>query len=180
MRRSSLTIEHALLGFLRRQPRHGYAIHQALSDPAGLGPVWQIKLSQLYALLGKLAEAGYVSATTEPQENRPPRKLFHLTGTGESAFLAWVESPVKHGRQLRLEFLAKLYFARREGPDVVRRLVTRQREMCQAWQTAVTDQMADVAEEQPYHRLVFAFRAGQIQAMQEWLTLCEQMLAENQ
>ena len=180
MRRPSLTIEHALLGFLRRQPRHGYAIHQALADPAGLGPVWQIKLSQLYALLAKLEDAGFVSATTEPQENRPPRKLFHLTATGETAFLAWVESPVRHGRSLRLEFLVKLYFARREGANVAARLLAAQRAYCREWLAAQAALVA--AEEQNdrgYGRLVHQFRLGQIQAMLAWLDHCEENTRES-
>src|SRR5690606_18145290 len=113
------TLELALLGFLRPEPKHGYAIHQELSSPTGLGPVWQVKLSQLYALLGKLEEAGYLLATTEPQENRPPRKVFHLTDAGREAFQQWQQNPVRHGRSLRLEFLVKLYFARLDGTEAV-------------------------------------------------------------
>ena len=41
MIRQPLTIEYALLGFLRQQPRHGYEIYQQLSDPTGLGLVWR-------------------------------------------------------------------------------------------------------------------------------------------
>jgi DNA-binding PadR family transcriptional regulator len=133
MRQSSLSVECALLGFLRQRPKHGYAIHQELSDPAGLGPVWQIKLSQLYALLGKLEDAGYITATTEPQENKPPRKLFHLTDAGESVFLSWRQNPVTHGRSLRLEFLVKLYFARWEGADAAAHLLAAQRQKCRDW-----------------------------------------------
>jgi PadR family transcriptional regulator AphA len=136
MGQSPLSIELALLGFLRSQPKHGYAIHQELSQSAGLGPVWQIKLSHLYALLGKLEDAGYVSASTEPQENKPPRKLFHLTDEGERTFLSWLQNPVKHGRSLRLEFLVKLYFARFEGGDMAARLLAAQREQCREWLAA--------------------------------------------
>ena len=71
-----LTTEHALLGFLRRRPMYGYEIHQQLTHPTGLGLVWRLKQSQLYALLAKLEEAGYVTTTIEPQETRPPRKIF--------------------------------------------------------------------------------------------------------
>ncbi|MBK8985081.1 MAG: PadR family transcriptional regulator [Chloroflexi bacterium] len=170
LKTSSLTIEHALLGFLRGQPKHGYAIHQELTDSAGLGPVWQIKLSQLYALLDKLESAAYVFTVTEPQENKPPRKLFHLTAVGEAAFLAWVESPVAHGRSLRLEFLVKLYFARREGTDVESRLLAAQRVRCQEWLAAQESRAAGEAQNAgEYGRLVHQFRLGQIQAMLDWL-----------
>ncbi|MCB9421944.1 MAG: PadR family transcriptional regulator [Ardenticatenaceae bacterium] len=175
MKQLSLTIEPALLGFLRQQPKHGYAIHQELSAPNGLGPVWQIKLSQLYALLGKLEDAGYVTTTTEPQANKPPRKLFRLTPVGEAAFLSWVAGAVENGRSLRLEFLVKLYFARREGADVAARLLVAQREQCQRWLAAEQEIVdAETRDSHEYGRLVHQFRLGQIQAMLIWLDNCEE------
>lgn len=172
MKSTPLTIEYALLGFLRRQPQHGYAIHHQLSDPNGLGPVWRLKLSQLYALLNKLEEAGCVTTTLKAQESRPPRKLFHLTDSGTAVFLDWVQNPVAHGRSLRLEFLVKLYFARQEGGDMAARLLADQCARCQEWLTA--QESLVVIEEQngrEYGRLVHQFRLGQIQAMLNWLNL---------
>ena len=175
MRQSSLSIEHGLLGFLYQEPRHGYAIHQELSDPAGLGLVWQIKLSHLYALLGKLENAGFVSTTTELQENKPPRKIYHLTAEGQSAFLSWVQSPVKNGRSLRLEFLVKLYFARVEGAEVASHLLAAQRALCHDWlaveQALINEELTN---DRRYGRLVHQFRLGQIQAMLDWLDHCEE------
>jgi DNA-binding PadR family transcriptional regulator len=137
--------------------------------------VWQIKLSQLYALLGKLEDAGYITASTEPQENKPPRKIFHLTDEGEQAFLTWRQSPVKHGRSLRLDFLIKLYFARLAGADFVNNLLAAQRQQCQSW--LATEQEIineEVANGRRYGRLVHQFRLGQIQAMLNWLDQCEE------
>src|SRR4051812_40584710 len=94
MVRLPLTTEHALLGFLRQQPMYGYEIHQQLSESAGLGLVWRLKQSQLYALLGKLEQEGYIVATLEAQDARPPRKVYRLTGSGHLAFLEWVQTPV--------------------------------------------------------------------------------------
>lgn len=173
MRQSSLALEIALLGFLQQEPKHGYAIHQELTDAASLGQVWQIKLGHLYALLGKLEDVGYITATTEPQDNKPPRKIFHLTEAGREAFLAWVQAPVQHGRSLRLEFLVKLYFARLEGTAVAEQLLTHQRTLCHEW--LATEQeivAAEVENGRRYGRLVHQFRSGQIQAMLNWLDLC--------
>ncbi len=178
MKQSYLSIELALLGFLHPGPKHGYAIHQEFLDSTGLGSVWQIKLSQLYALLGKLEDAGFITATTEPQENKPPRKLFHLTAEGEAAFLTWVQSPVKHGRSLRLEFLVKLYFARLEGADIAAHLLAVQREQCQNWLAAEQKNInAETENGRRYSRLVHQFRLGQIQAMLVWLNQCEEVYA---
>lgn len=175
MSRPVLSIELALLGFLRRGPRHGYAIHQELAHPGGLGGVWQIKRSHLYALLAKLEDAGYIAATVEPQQARPPRRLFHLTEAGEQAFLAWVQSPVQNGRSLRLEFLVKLYFSRAEGPGVTAFLSAAQRGLCLEWLAAEQTKVdEEAAAGRRYGRLVHEFRRGQIQAMLAWIDRCEE------
>lgn len=167
-------IERALLGFLRERPRHGYAIHEELSDPDGLWMVWRIGKSRLYAMLGRLEARGYIDPTMEPQEGRPPRKVYRLTDAGREAFLTWVQRPVQHGRRFRTHFLARLFFARREGAGTVETLIERQRGLCQAW---LDEQEADVRQaEQPFRRLVPRYRAGQIRAMLDWLDDCEAAL----
>ena len=172
-----LTTEHALLGFLRQRPMYGYEIHQQLEDPTGLGQVWRLKQSRLYSLLVKLEREGYVTTTLEPQESRPPRKVFALTDAGAQAFRVWVQSAVPRGRKFRLDFLAKLYFARREGPEVTRRLIEAQRQSCRDWLAAEHMETAGLQEVQPYQWLVHQFRTGQVEAMLAWLDTCEKILA---
>ncbi len=175
----SLTVEQSLLGFLRQCPMHGYEIYQQLSASDGLGRVWRLKQSRLYALLSKLEDAGYVTATLEPQEARPPRKVFELTAEGRAAFLEWVQTPVQHGRQLRLEFLAKLYFARREGYETVEQLIERQRATCRGWLMEQQEMAESLPTEQLFDLLVHRFRIMQIEAMIDWLEVCQQNLQEN-
>lgn len=174
---SPLTTEHALLGFLRQQPMHGYEIHQRLAEPDGLGAVWRLKQSQLYALLAKLEEEGYLTTSVELQDMRPPRKIFQLTAAGRDAFLAWVESPVPNGRTLRLDFLAKLYFARREGPETALRLIEAQRDLCRDWLSDQQQEAGPVPGARPYEWLVHQFRIGQIEAMLAWLDTCQEVLS---
>jgi PadR family transcriptional regulator AphA len=169
-----LTIEHALLGFLNQRPMHGYEIGQHLADSAGLGAVWRLKQSQLYALLSKLEEKGFIFATIEPQEARPPRKVYQLTERGRMIFLNWVQSPVSHGRQMRLDFLAKLYFARGVGLPAAKALVDQQRETCRGW---LSDLQIRAGRQRvkrgfSYEWLVSQYRVGQVQATIEWLDKC--------
>lgn len=173
---SPLTIEHALLGFLRQSPMHGYEIHQRLSSSDGLEMVWHLKQSYLYALLTKLEKEALVTTTLEPQGARPPRKVFHLTALGQEAFLAWVQSPVEHGRDIRLDFLVKFYFAQREGVEMVLRLINQQRTACQTWLIRQQAEADDLAADQIFEELVNQFRISQIEAMLQWLTICEQKL----
>lgn len=174
--RIPLTVEQALLGFLRERPMHGYEIYQRLHQPTGLGLVWQLKPGQLYALLDRLEEEGYVSSTLEAQESRPPRKVFALTKKGRETFCAWLKSPVARGRAFRLEFLAKLYFAQRDSASTLEDLLREQRAACRAWLAEQQRLMAEVAEHDRYAWLVYRFRKGQIEAMLTWLDECAQTL----
>jgi DNA-binding PadR family transcriptional regulator len=171
-----LSTEFALLGFLRRQPKHGYEIYQQLSNATGLGLVWRLKQSQLYALLSKLEREGYLTTTIEYQDARPPRKMFELTEAGGQAFRDWVERPVQHGRKLRLDFLAKFYFARLEGPEVAVRLIERQRAACRDWLRQQEPETEALRLSRPYDWLVHKFRLGQIEAMLTWLDTCQETL----
>jgi len=172
----SLTIEYALLGFLHQQPMHGYEIHQKLEDPQGLGMVWRVKQSRLYALLGKLEKEGFISAVLEPQETRPPRKVFHMTSSGQEVFLAWVKKPVESGRQIRQEFLAKFYFARTQERKTAERLIELQQTACNLWLQDLQEDVAAGADMQSYEWIVWQYRISQLHAMIAWLDSCQASL----
>jgi DNA-binding PadR family transcriptional regulator len=170
MVKAPLTMEHALLGFLRKEPMHAYEMHHQLHQAEALGLVWRIKQSQLYALLARLEQVGYLTTVTAPQETRPARKMLHLTPAGHAAFETWRTTPVYHGRELRQEFLAKLYFAQQEGTACVETLVEAQRAACR---TILVDLQARAdAAKQPYARLVYEFRCNQVNDTFEWLDRC--------
>ncbi len=171
-----LSTEHALLGFLHQKPMHGYEIHRRLSETEGLGLVWQLKQNRLYALLARLEREGHVTTQLEPQQSRPPRKVYHLTDAGREAFLDWVQSPVEHGRNLRLDFMAKLYFAQKEGASVAQALVEQQRSECVSWLDSERARAEALKDERPYDWLVRRFRVGQLEAMLNWLDTCRQIL----
>ena len=135
--------------------------------------VWRLKQGHLYALLGRLEQEGYVVPTLESQERRPPRKVYALTELGRQAYRAWMEAPVTRGRQLRLEFLAKLYFALLEHEEAALRLVSAQRQVCKSWEVAKPVGLTDPAT---FPGLVASFRASQVQASIAWLDVCENVL----
>lgn len=171
-----LTIELALLGYLQQVSLHGYQIHQRLLEPDGLGQVWRLKQAQLYALLEKLEEAGFIQGTLQAQETRPARRVFHLTPTGQEMLQAWLFSPVTRPRQMRQEFQAKLYFAQIQGHAACARLIAVQRQACQKW---LAEQKISAQQESAsgaYVWLVDQYRVGQIQAMLDWLDVCQEKL----
>ena len=175
-RKTLLAIEHALLGFIQEQPLHGYEIHQQLQAAQALGLVWHLKQAHLYALLSKLETDGLIAAELIPQDARPPKRLLHLTSSGREAFNTWLATPVTHGRDLRIEFLAKLFWAQKLSTAATERLIAAQREECRAWLTEIQTELERLTGTQPYAALVLEFRRGQIEAMLAWLDTCEAAL----
>jgi PadR family transcriptional regulator AphA len=118
--------EFVLLGALFSEPKHGYQIIQFLQS--SLESTWQVSTSQLYVLLRRLEKDGLLQSRLKTQEMRPSKRIFSLSVKGKNAFLKWLKSPVEHIRDLRIEFLAKLFFSQRlslsEGSELVEKQLT--------------------------------------------------------
>ena len=173
----SVGLEIALLGLLRAQPRHAYELHQLLQEGVEpLGLIWRLKQSNLYALLAKLEEAGYVASKWNCTGTRPPRKILRLTPARSRGICGMGRNPVEHGRDFRLEFLAKLYFATQTGASTVRDLLSMQRAACMRWIAELQTQLHTSDPERTFERLIFEFRLTQSEAILRWLDTCEQAL----
>jgi len=156
---------YAILGALMRGPRHGYEILQFLEE--GLGPAWRFSTSQLYVLLKRLEKAEWVRSTLEIQDARPSKRVFSIAPTGKKEFLGWLKSPTDHVRDLRIEFLAKLFFFHHlglQGGDILVdaqiALLKQVKEGLMAKRRAETDE---------YKRLVYGFRISTLTAWLNWL-----------
>jgi|SRR5271157_2740796 len=120
--------EYPVLGILTLGEAHGYDICRRLHK--GIGSIWKLGKSQVYALLTRLERDGLVAHERVGQENLPARNMFRITTTGEEVFREWVDAPVNRVRDMRLEFLAKLWFARQADPDHERTLIDQQLAVC--------------------------------------------------
>ena len=158
----------ALLGLLQDQPHHGYDLYQRFADPAGLGQVWHLGMSQMYAELKTLQARGWVSAVVEQQDPRPTKKIFSLTPKGRASFQEWMAAPSKGLREMRVEFIAKLYFARQKGDRDLAALIA-----CQ--EKSLREELGKLKKEQKlqkadgFVRAVHTFRTNQIKAAMAWL-----------
>ncbi len=102
-----------------------------------------------------------------------PRKVYHLTAAGRLAFEEWLVSPVAHARQMRQEFLARLYFARLAGPQTAARLIDAQIEACRGWAQTLQARLAGEKSTAGFHRTVDEYRLNQIEATLGWLEQCK-------
>ncbi len=128
----AMPTEYALLGLLLDGPKHGYELARRFSPETALGEICHLEMSMLYALLKKQEKVEHIEAELESQGARPPKRIFHLTSLGRAAFMEWVRTPVGRSREIRLDFLVKMYFARQLGGDDVLALIDRQLEICMA------------------------------------------------
>jgi len=166
--------ENALLGILMTGPKHGYELHGYMS--ARMNEFWQLSMSQIYALLKRLQQEGCVISRKEGQENRPAKKIFSLTQTGKKRFLSWVQSPVQHVRDFRIEFMAKLFFIRELRLDLGDSLIDRQIDVLQEKRGGIEGSKEEITD--PFERLLFSFKTTQSSAVLKWLRECKRFVAK--
>ena len=160
--------EYVVLGILMKQGRHGYEIHNLLSS--GLGRTWYAGISQVYALLKRLEATEKVVSTVKQQDNRPAKHVYSITPKGRKAFLQWVHTPLERMRDLRLEFLAKLFFIRELNLSGSDELIRKQMDIFQKQLHDIKQEDENCHEE--FERLVLRFRINQIEAVLSWLEDC--------
>jgi PadR family transcriptional regulator, regulatory protein AphA len=164
-----LSLEYALLGVIRRKPIHGYDLLQILAQADGLGAVWRIKQSLLYATLEKLEEQSLLQSRLAPGEAFPMRKEYRITPRGEQAFFDWIRSPVRAERGMRQEFLAKIYFAGDVERGWIEELCTHQAALCSEWLKNFQRKRDACVDPKSFSQRVTAFRIRQVQATLDWL-----------
>ena len=157
--------EYILLGTLMSGPKHGYEIRQFLGE--ALGSTWHVGTSQLYNLLKRLEWEGLVSSSLETQEDRPSKRVFSLSEAGKRSFLVWLNCSTDNVRDLRVEFLTKLFFFQRLGLEGGDDLINRQVKVMDKAKEGLQQKYKN--EEAPYNRLVLDFKMSTVDAWLEWL-----------
>ncbi|MEI7555999.1 PadR family transcriptional regulator, partial [Candidatus Chlorohelix sp.] len=74
---------YALMGMLADEPRTGYDLAQLMKQQVGY--FWSAKHSQIYPELARLESEGLVTFEVIEQQDRPHKKLYHITPSGLEA-----------------------------------------------------------------------------------------------
>ena len=108
------TPDETLLGLLMTTPHHGYQLLETFQNPDALGRVWKLSTSQLYAVLKRLNEQGFITGEEAYSDDAPPRTIYHITAAGQNHMRAWLDEPQPSPsvRRVRVECLSRLYIAR--------------------------------------------------------------------
>ncbi|MEA3439723.1 MAG: PadR family transcriptional regulator, partial [Chloroflexota bacterium] len=102
-----MSLKHALLGFLSYQPMTGYDLKQHFDR--SIYYFWNAKLSQIYPTLNRMREDGWLTMEVDYQEERPNRKVYHITDAGRGELHRWLREPVDMA-PVRDVFLIKIFF----------------------------------------------------------------------
>jgi len=108
VQRGNPSLVYMILGFLYISDSHAYDLLKKLKET--FKEIWRPSQSQIYVVLSKLEKNQYILSKVIDQENRPPKKHFTITEKGKELFLKWLKSPTIHVKDMKSDFMAKLFF----------------------------------------------------------------------
>ncbi|MCX5322841.1 PadR family transcriptional regulator [Streptomyces sp. NBC_00120] len=118
-----MKFEYVLLALLSYRPFSGYDLRKWV-DTEGQFLRSRAHHSQIYRLLGRMVDDGWVAYEVDPREGRPDAKVYRLTPRGRDVLMEWVRSPYDPPSRFQdADFLARFSFAAPLDKDAAIRLI---------------------------------------------------------
>jgi DNA-binding PadR family transcriptional regulator len=86
-----MSLEYAILGFLNYHPYSGYDLKKIFDT--SIRHFWPADQSQIYRSLIRLTDNGWAEMEKIPQDDRPDRKVYHITESGRTELRSWIAGP---------------------------------------------------------------------------------------
>lgn len=164
------TAEYAVLGLLRQRPTYGYDLQHDLSGGQGLARVCPVEPAMIYAILKSLSGLELIDGEWD-NSVYPPKAVYGATTEGDAEFQRWLRRPVGRMREVRNDFLVKLYFALEEDPILARELVEAQIEACREYGDEVAQELSS-ATPASFDAIALGSKASAAKLTREWLETC--------
>ncbi|RYB93914.1 PadR family transcriptional regulator [Nocardioides oleivorans] len=87
-----MALEHALLVALSERPASGLELTRRFER--SLGFFWHATHQQIYRVLGRMVDDGWVTVEVVAQEGRPDKKVHTPSDLGRAALEAWLAEPL--------------------------------------------------------------------------------------
>ena len=166
----SLT-EYAVLGILAEAPTHGFAISRELAPKGSVGRVLTVRRPLTYRALDRLVALGLATPVhSEPGDGGPQRLVHKATPAGKRRLKKWLGEPVKHVRDMRIEFQLKLVLLQRSGSSPLD-LIERQRSLLEPTLLALDTHTTDPPD------LLELWRQHNAAATDDYLKVLEKLYA---
>jgi len=105
-----MKFEHVILGLLSWRPFSGYDLAKHL-EVEGRFLKNKVHLSQVYRLLARMVDSGWVQYDVVINDGRPDSKIYRLTDLGVATLTDWVRSPYEPSTRFQdPEFMVRFNF----------------------------------------------------------------------
>lgn len=160
--------EYILIGLLMHRCMHGYDLYRLYQIK--LGHVWKMSQSQMYSILKRLEARGLVRRLADAEQGEALRRYLEVTPEGVERFMAWLIHPTDcSSRTLRLEFVARLYFAMVQGDGTLGKIIGDQAAALDRHLKNHERLLRELAPDDSFNRLSVDFRIRQLHAATEWM-----------
>jgi PadR family transcriptional regulator AphA len=169
--------EYAVLGLLRERPAYGYELQKHLSGGKGLARVCPVEPAMVYAILKSLSGLDLIDGEWD-NSTYPPRAVYAATEEGDAAFLRWLHQPVGRMREVRHDFLVKLYFALKDDAQTALDLIDEQMEVCQDYEGEIERDL-QLTEDGSFDAIALQSKATAARLTRQWLAGCRKALKQH-
>lgn len=86
-----MALEHALLVALAERSSSGYELARRFDKSIGF--FWNATHQQIYRVLKRMDEAGWVTGESVAQDGRPDKKVYAVSAAGRAELARWIATP---------------------------------------------------------------------------------------
>ncbi|MBN1581233.1 MAG: PadR family transcriptional regulator [Anaerolineae bacterium] len=147
-----MSLQHAILGFLNYKPFSGYDLKKVFDT--SVRHFWSADQSQIYRTLSRLTDRGLVELEYVEQEDRPDRKVYHITEAGREALRQWLHAPLPFEKS-RHAPLIQVFFAGQLEDEQILNMFECQAEQVRA---LLAHYQTVPAQAEPYSQMVGSAR----------------------
>jgi PadR family transcriptional regulator AphA len=181
-----MKFEHVILGLLSWRPFSGYDLAKYL-EVEGRFIKNKVHLSQIYRLLARMVDSGWVSYRVSTNDGRPDAKIYQLTPLGAQILRDWVRSPYEPSTRFQdPEFMVRFNFGGPLDREALVRLVRTELDCRRTQVTRFRRRERHVRDLRPIdgvdaelvHRLSDLGHQHGAAAIDLWISWLERVLAE--
>ncbi|MBU3062610.1 PadR family transcriptional regulator [Nocardia sp. NEAU-G5] len=121
-----MALEHALLVSLTERAGSGYELARRFDKSIGF--FWSASHQQIYRVLKRMEQQGWVASEAVAQEGRPDKKVYTVSPAGRTELARWIAAPAEDVGPLRSELGVKIRAAAHGDLAALRAEVTRHRD----------------------------------------------------
>jgi DNA-binding PadR family transcriptional regulator len=173
-----MSLDHALLVSLQEKPSSGYELARRFER--SIGHFWPATHQQIYRVLARMEEAGWVISEIQAGETAPDRKVFSVTESGHRVLADWLTEPTEP-EVVRSALMVKLRAAAFDDPshlqpEVTRHLAQHQTMLAKYAVIAQRDFAGELNQQQQLQHQVLKFGLAYEQLWIDWCSEASALL----